>query len=169
MLGIVSIPHEIWCLVLTSSLWVVIESRRVHAKEEMMDTLTPEQRSERMSRIRHKDTKTELAVRRLTHGMGYRYRLHVKGLPGTPDMVFPSRRKVIFVHGCFWHGHDCRLGRMPKSRIEFWRNKISSNAERDERVSRELRALGWDVLVIWECQLRDMETVAKKIREFLDA
>ena len=134
-----------------------------------MDTLTPAQRSERMSRIRHKDTKVEMVVRRLTHGMGYRYRLHAKDLPGKPDMVFRSRKKVIFIHGCFWHGHDCHLGRMPKSRIEFWSKKISSNTERDARVLAELSDLGWNALEIWECELRELDSVAVKIKEFLDA
>lgn len=134
-----------------------------------MDTLTPEQRSERMSRIRCKDSKAELLVRRLTHGMGYRYRLHARDLPGKPDLVFRSRRKVIFVHGCFWHGHDCKLGRMPKSRLEFWGNKIASNRERDSRVLAELAAQGWRALVIWECQIGDGESLATRVKEFLDA
>lgn len=134
-----------------------------------MDTLTPEQRSERMSRIRDKDSKAELLVRRLTHGMGYRYRLHTKDLPGKPDLVFRSRRKVIFVHGCFWHGHECKLGRMPKSRLEFWGNKIGSNRERDSRVLADLAAQGWRALVIWECQTGDRELLSSRIKEFLDA
>ena len=134
-----------------------------------MDSLSPEERSERMSRVRSKNSKAELLVRRITHGMGYRYRLHARDLPGTPDMVFRSRRKAIFVHGCFWHGHRCKLGRMPKSRIEFWGAKIRSNQERDSRVLEQLEAMGWKALVIWECQLGDRERIAETIKEFLDA
>jgi DNA mismatch endonuclease (patch repair protein) len=132
-----------------------------------MDTLTPEERSERMSRIRSKNSKPEMAIRRLVHGMGYRYRLHARDLPGTPDLVFRSRKKVIFVHGCFWHGHECKLGRMPKSRIEFWSNKIASNRARDTKVLEQLREMGWSCLVIWECQLGGMEKISSKIKEFL--
>ncbi|MHB0974064.1 MAG: very short patch repair endonuclease [Thiobacillus sp.] len=136
----------------------------------MVDTLTPSERSTRMSRVRAKDTKPELLARRLVHSMGYRYRLHRRDLPGCPDIVFPRRRKVIFVHGCFWHRHgkDCPLTRWPKSRMEFWRPKLEANRARDKRVQRELGALGWKYLVVWECELRDKESLAMKIREFLD-
>lgn len=133
-----------------------------------MDTLSPKQRSARMALIRGKDTKLEMAVRRLVHGLGYRYRLHGRDLPGTPDMVFRSRGKVIFVHGCFWHGHDCNLGRMPKSRISFWSQKIQGNRERDKRVLSELSRLGWKSLVIWECETRDLKRIEQRIRSFLD-
>lgn len=135
-----------------------------------MDTLTPAERSARMALVRAKDTKPELLVRRLVHGMGYRYRLHRRDLPGTPDLVFPGRGKVIFIHGCFWHRHaDCALARLPKSRSDFWLPKLTANAERDARNVRALRRLGWSVLTIWECQLGDTAKLASKIRRFLDA
>jgi DNA mismatch endonuclease (patch repair protein) len=134
-----------------------------------MDTLTPRQRSERMSLVRSKDTGPELAVRRLVHRLGYRYRKHGSGLPGRPDLVFAGRRKVIFVHGCFWHRHACALGRMPKSRLKFWRAKLDGNRERDIRVARALRREGWQLLVIWECHVRDTRSVARRVREFLNA
>ena len=136
-----------------------------------MDTLTPEQRSERMGRVRSKDTKLELRVRRLVHGMGYRYRLYRKDLPGKPDLVFPARRKVIFIHGCFWHRHsdpECRLARLPKSRLDFWLPKLSATKERDAKTLSRLENLGWEVLTVWECQVREIETLEKRIREFLD-
>jgi DNA mismatch endonuclease (patch repair protein) len=123
-----------------------------------------------MARVRARDTKPELLVRRLAHGMGYRFRLHRRDLPGCPDLVFPGRRKVIFVHGCFWHRHgeDCPLTRWPKSKMEFWRPKLEANRTRDVRNQRELSALGWRYLVIWECELRDRECLAMRIKEFLD-
>ncbi len=135
-----------------------------------MDTLTPAERSARMALVRAKDTKPELLVRRLVHGMGYRYRLHRRDLPGTPDLVFPGRGKVIFIHGCFWHRHaGCALARLPKSRGDFWLPKLTANAERDARNVRALRRLGWGVLTIWECQLGESATLANRIRRFLDA
>jgi len=135
-----------------------------------MDTLTPEQRSERMSRVRGKDTKPELVVRRLIHGLGYRYRLHRRDLPGIPDLVFPSRRKVIFVHGCFWHRHpdpNCKLARLPKSKHEFWLPKLEGNRLRDLAKQEQLKKLGWDVMIIWECELRDLDRLGERVREFL--
>lgn len=116
-----------------------------------MDPLTKEQRSRHMSGIRSKDTQPEWVVRRMLHGLGYRYRLHARHLPGTPDLVFPSRRKVIFVHGCFWHGHDCGRGFKPKTNAQFWSEKIAANMGRDKRRRAELRRLGWGVLTVWEC------------------
>ena len=136
----------------------------------MTDTLTPQQRSERMSRIRGKDSASEIRLRRLIHGMGYRYRLHVKTLPGTPDLVFPARKAVIFMHGCFWHRHqDCRLARMPKSRVAYWREKLEANRRRDDENVRRLNELGWSVLVVWECQMKekDMNEVSNVVRRFL--
>ena len=135
-----------------------------------MDTLTKEERSERMSRIRGADTKPEMQVRKLVHGMGHRYRLHQRDLPGKPDLVFRTRRKVMFVHGCFWHRHpdpNCPLARLPKSRRDFWLPKLEGNQERDLRNQAVLSKLGWEVLVIWECQLRDMELLKDRVREFL--
>lgn len=134
-----------------------------------MDTLTPDERSERMSRVRHKDTKPEMIVRRLVHGMGYRYRLHGRDLPGKPDMVFRSRRAVIFVHGCFWHRHpNCGLARLPKSRTDFWVQKLEANRQRDLRNQERLLELGWRVLVVWECELRDLEGTGDKLKGFLN-
>jgi len=135
-----------------------------------MDTLTPKQRSERMARVRSKDTKPELIVRRLAHAMGYRYRLHDRSVPGSPDMVFSRRRKLIFIHGCFWHGHDCKLGaRPPKSRTAFWVGKIAGNRERDQRTLDQACEAGWRPLVIWECQLGDKNWLKEALRGFLDA
>ena len=121
-----------------------------------MDTLAPKERSERMSRVRGKDTKPELIVRRLLHGLGYRYRLHARDLPGKPDIVFRSRRKAIYVHGCFWHRHEgCSLASRPKTRQEFWEAKFQSNVARDRRVAKQLELNEWKVVVIWECEVRN--------------
>lgn len=136
----------------------------------MNDTLTPAQRSERMSRIRDVNTRPEMIVRRLIHKMGFRFRLHRKDLPGRPDLVFPRLHKVVFVHGCFWHRHSdpaCRLARLPKSRLEFWLPKLEANQARDARNQMALTEAGWQVLVVWECELRDKEQLENKIREFL--
>ncbi len=136
----------------------------------MADTLTPCQRSERMSRVRGKDTKLEFVVRRAVHGMGFRYRLHDVALPGTPDLVFPSRKKVILVHGCFWHRHrdqNCTLARLPKSRLEFWHSKLEANRRRDSRNEAALTRLGWKFLVVWECEIRNMKELKENILEFL--
>lgn len=135
-----------------------------------MDTLSPKERSERMSRIRNAGTKPEMYLRRMIHGMGFRYRLHVSGLPGTPDLVFPGRGKIIFVHGCFWHRHpkpSCKLARLPKSRLNFWRPKLEQNRERDRKAQRTLRRAGWKVLVIWECDIKSAR-LADTIRGFLE-
>ena len=133
------------------------------------DVLTPAQRRYCMSRIRGKDTKPELAVRQLLHGLGYRYRLHDRRLPGRPDLVFPGLRKVIFVHGCFWHRHNCRFGRvMPSTRRGFWSDKFLANKERDARNRRALRELAWSVFVVWECQIARREWLAERLVRFLD-
>jgi DNA mismatch endonuclease, patch repair protein len=133
-----------------------------------MDTLSPAERSVRMSLVRSKDTKPEIVVRRLAHAQGYRFRLHVRDLPGCPDLVFPKYWTVIFVHGCFWHQHRCSLGnRMPKSRLRFWRPKLEGNANRDRRNVAKLRAMGWRVLIVWECQTKEAERLALTIRRFL--
>lgn len=134
----------------------------------MVDIVGPKKRSEIMRRVRSKDTGPELALRRYLHSKGLRYRLHVKELPGQPDIVFPARRSVILVHGCFWHGHDCRRGRnQPKSRLDYWRPKIEANRNRDERVAKELRRLGWRVLVVWECEALHPSRIYDKIARFL--
>jgi DNA mismatch endonuclease, patch repair protein len=136
----------------------------------MADTLTIEQRSKRMGQVRGRDTAPELLVRRLVHAMGYRYRLHRADLPGKPDLVFPVKRRVIFVHGCFWHRHqdpNCKLARMPKSKLDFWLPKLSANAERDARTEAILIEKGWKILVLWECQLNDRPSLEARIRSFL--
>lgn len=119
----------------------------------MPDKLTPEQRHKCMSHIRAKDTQPEMKVRRFLYSHGFRYRLHVKKLPGTPDIVIRRLHTAILVNGCFWHGHDCSLFVMPKTRVSFWENKISKNRERDERVRTELTKIGWNVITMWECSL----------------
>jgi DNA mismatch endonuclease (patch repair protein) len=133
-----------------------------------MDTLTPAERSERMSRVRGKNTKPEMVVRRLAHSMGYRYRLHDRSLPGCPDMVFHSRMTAIFVHGCFWHRHKCAMGdRTPKSRAAFWKGKLEANRTRDRRNTARLRTMGWRVLVVWECETRDIARLSRRLSKFL--
>lgn len=134
-----------------------------------MDTLTPRARSERMSRIRNKDTKPEMVVRRLAHKLGYRFRLHVAALPGKPDLVFARRRKAVFVHGCFWHQHKCAMGRVPKSRLDFWLPKLHANKVRDQKCRRQLTRMGWQTLTVWECQLKDLSEVGKELIKFLGA
>lgn len=121
-----------------------------------------------MARVRSKDTKPEMQVRRLVHAMGYRYRLHDRKLPGHPDLVFKGRRKVIFVHGCFWHRHEgCGLARLPKSRLDFWLPKLEGNRLRDARKLEQLNQLGWTSLVIWECELKDICLLEKRLKTFL--
>ena len=137
----------------------------------MTDTLSPEKRSALMKRIRGKDTKPELTVRRMVHAMGFRYRLHVKDLPGRPDLVFPKKRKIIFVNGCFWHHHTdprCRKSSIPKSRTDFWLEKFRRNAERDATVETNLAHASWEILVVWQCELKNLETLKQKIHDFLN-
>lgn len=130
----------------------------------MVDSLTPEQRSAQMSRIRGSNTKLEVLVRKGLHARGLRYRLGGAKLPGRPDIVLPKYRTVVFVHGCFWHGHDCPLYRLPKTRPEFWAEKIGKNRARDQRVTSELEAIGWRVLTVWECSLRGQsEAVQQRV------
>lgn len=133
-----------------------------------MDTRTPEKRSEIMSLVRGKNTTPELAVRRLVHGLGFRFRLHAADLPGRPDLVFPRLRKVIFVHGCFWHGHrKCSKSRLPKSRTAYWKAKLDANKARDTRNLADIRALGWGSLVVWQCELKAQAKLVTKIDRFL--
>lgn len=135
-----------------------------------MDSLTPEERSEIMARVRSKNSRPELFVRKLVYALGYRYRLHQRDLPGSPDLVFRPSHKVIFVHGCFWHRHaNCALARMPKSRVDFWSEKLEGNRRRDERNKRALAREGWKVLTVWECQIRDASRLEARVRRFLDA
>jgi DNA mismatch endonuclease, patch repair protein len=129
-----------------------------------MDVHTPKQRSFNMSRIRGKDTSPEMKVRHLLHSLGYRYRLHVRDLPGCPDIVLPKHRVLIFVHGCFWHMHKCRFGRVvPKTNTEFWQTKRSGNTERDRRNAKQLRKVGWTVLTVWECETKNPETLKRRL------
>jgi DNA mismatch endonuclease, patch repair protein len=124
-------------------------------------------RSENMRAIRGKDTLPEMTVRRLVHKLGYRFRLHRQDLPGTPDLVFPARRKVIFVHGCFWHSHACKTGLVPNSNRDFWLPKLRKNKARDRKNLKALLQQGWDSLVIWQCELQDVRAVHLRIRRFL--
>jgi DNA mismatch endonuclease (patch repair protein) len=134
----------------------------------MRKLATPPELSERMRRIRKADTKPEMVVRRIAHSLGFRYRLHRRDLPGTPDLVFPTLRKIIFVHGCFWHQHECRLGaKQPSANPNYWLPKLARNAERDRQNRTSLVALGWDVLVIWECETRSPACLPALIERFL--
>jgi DNA mismatch endonuclease (patch repair protein) len=121
-----------------------------------------------MRSIRKKDTRPELAVRRLAHALGYRFRVHRRDLPGSPDLVFPGLRKAIFVHGCFWHQHEgCRLARQPKSRPDYWPQKFARNVDRDRLSLKALSEQGWDVAVVWECETREPKALLKRLQRFL--
>jgi DNA mismatch endonuclease (patch repair protein) len=134
----------------------------------VVDVLSVEQRRLNMSRIRSKNTKPEMVLRRSLHAAGYRFRLHRGDLPGKPDLAFPGRRKVIFVNGCFWHSHDCRWGSVtPTTNSEFWSAKRQATVERDARKRRELEALGWQALTVWECELKTPEEVVREVVAFL--
>ncbi len=136
-----------------------------------MDIFSREERSRIMKRVRSENTKPELIVRKLAHGLGYRFRLHRKDLPGKPDLVFVGRRKVVFVHGCFWHQHTCKRGaRKPATRREYWLAKLDRNVARDKAVVRQLRRLGWGVMVVWDCQTkaRVLGRLAVRIARFLE-
>ncbi|MEP9380316.1 very short patch repair endonuclease [Aquabacter sp. CN5-332] len=133
-----------------------------------MDRISQERRSQNMSRIRGRNTKPELLVRKAAHGLGYRFRLHHKSLPGSPDLVFPKRKIALFVHGCFWHRHDnCKYCYQPKSNVEFWVRKFQTNVTRDERVRKELEALGWRTAVIWQCQTGEPDSLAGTLKGIL--
>jgi DNA mismatch endonuclease (patch repair protein) len=136
----------------------------------LTDTISPERRSALMARIRSQDTQPEMVVRRMLHALGYRYVLHDRRLPGTPDLVFPSRKAVVFVHGCFWHGHNCKLASKPKSNSGFWLAKIAGNATRDTKQRRKLRSLGWRCAVVWECHTRrkDLGLLQRRLVRFLE-
>jgi DNA mismatch endonuclease (patch repair protein) len=134
----------------------------------MADTRTPEQRRRIMQAVKTRDTGPELIVRRILHRLGYRYRLNATKLPGRPDIVFPVRKRVIFVHGCFWHGHGCAKGQAPKSRLDYWGPKLEVNRERDAVQVRALEDLGWSVLTIWQCETLEREALTARLRLFLD-
>jgi DNA mismatch endonuclease (patch repair protein) len=132
-----------------------------------MDTFEPTQRSEIMRRVRSSGTKPELIVRSMVRRMGIRYRSCLRNLPGKPDLVVPEQRKVILVHGCFWHGHDCEAGKLPKSNRSYWKSKQAKNELRDEQNARELRSRGWKRMVIWECEIRKNERLRARLSRFL--
>jgi len=133
----------------------------------MADRLSLSARSSLMQRVKQKNTAPEKIVRSLLHRLGYRFRIHRKDLPGTPDIVLPSRRVAIFVHGCFWHGHDCRRGRAPSSNLEYWGPKLESNRERDSRKAAALAAAGWRVVVVWQCELDDEFALVRRLSSLL--
>jgi DNA mismatch endonuclease (patch repair protein) len=134
----------------------------------MPDTIDPERRSENMRRIKSKGMRPELAVRRIVHSMGYRYRLHLPNLPGKPDLVFSRLKKIIEVRGCFWHQHGkCVDSHIPKTRVEYWRAKLQRNRQRDKQNTKELESLGWQVLVVWECEVADLIRLKKSLLRFL--
>lgn len=133
-----------------------------------MDIVPPEKRSRMMAGIKGKNTKPEMVVRRLVHGMGFRFRLHRKDLPGSPDLVFPRLRRVIFVHGCFWHRHPgCKFAYTPKSNAQFWEEKLEANMRRDAVALQALDALGWNALIVWECEVSNLLGVEQTLNSFL--
>lgn len=135
----------------------------------MVDKLDPARRSENMRRIRSKGMAPEVFVRRLVHGLGFRFRLHRKDLPGKPDLVLPRLKKVVLVHGCFWHQHSaCREGRMPGTRLEYWKPKLEGNQARDAANLKALKKAGWTTLVVWECETKDQERLTRRLRRFLE-
>lgn len=128
----------------------------------------PAQRSRTMAAVKSANTKPEMLVRRLLHSLGYRYRLHQIRLPGKPDIVFPGRKKIIFIHGCFWHGHDCKRGsRKPSTRQDYWLPKIERNQQRDQTHTLALETAGWSVMILWECELKDRTALIQKLKTFL--
>jgi DNA mismatch endonuclease (patch repair protein) len=136
----------------------------------MVDTIDAARRSANMRAITSRDTKPERKVRRVVHALGYRYRLHRKDLPGKPDLVLPKYRAIIFVHGCFWHQHTsttCGISRLPKSRQEYWHNKLARNVERDKQNKKLLENMGWNVLTLWECETRNVKKIGMKVDQFL--
>ncbi len=137
------------------------------ALNRMADNHTQQQRSANMQAIRGKDTAPELLIRSTLHRLGFRFRLHRKDLPGTPDIVLPGRRSALFVNGCFWHGHECARGALPASNREFWERKITKNRERDQRAGAQLKKNGWRVLTVWQCETKDQAALKKKLSRFL--
>lgn len=135
-----------------------------------MDVLSPEQRRRTMAAVKSTNTKPEIAVRRLLHALGYRFRLHRKDLPGRPDIVLPKHRTVVQVHGCFWHQHPgCKHAARPASNLEYWSAKLDRTIERDKKQETELHALGWQVIVVWECEIRDTERLTAQLRLALES
>ena len=134
----------------------------------MADTRTPEKRRQIMRAVKSKNTKPEMIVRQLLHAHGYRYRLHYRTLPGKPDLAFPGRKKAIFVHGCFWHGHGCKIGKAPKSRLDYWLPKLEANIARDRKKTDAIHALGWETLTVWQCELGDRGALLARLAKFLE-
>ena len=132
----------------------------------MSERLSPEQRSRKLAAVKNKNTAPEIVVRKTLHRLGYRFRLHRRDLPGNPDIVLPRHRAVIFVHGCFWHGHDCRRGKRPATRTEFWNAKLDRNLARDRNNAERLKALGWRTLTVWECEIKDRSNLERLIMDF---
>ncbi|SIN77838.1 T/G mismatch-specific endonuclease [Vannielia litorea] len=133
-----------------------------------MDTRSPEQRRRIMQAVKSRNTRPEVLVRSLLHAQGYRFRLHRNDLPGKPDIVLPKYRKIILVHGCFWHAHGCAKGQPPKSRQDYWLPKLAANVRRDTAKTGQLEAMGWTVLVVWQCQTRDRAALAERLQQFVD-
>ena len=133
----------------------------------MTDHISSDLRSRLMGRIRGRNTKPEMLIRRMVHRMGFRYRLHRRDLPGTPDLVFPNRKKIIFVHGCFWHQHNCPRGARPTSNKKFWDIKLDNNIRRDQETMSLLEGRGWSVLVVWECEMKNLEELEDRMKAFL--
>jgi DNA mismatch endonuclease (patch repair protein) len=136
----------------------------------MTDIFSKEKRSQIMSKVKNKNTTPEIIIRKLLYSLGYRYRLNKKGLPGSPDIVFISKKKAIFVHGCLWHGHNCKRAKLPDSNKEEWRNKIIVNIERDNQVFNRLNDMGWNYLVVWQCEIkkRSIEEIKEKLIRFIE-
>jgi DNA mismatch endonuclease (patch repair protein) len=135
----------------------------------LVDHVSSKRRSEIMAAVRSKETKPELAVRRILHALGYRYRLHDAKLPGKPDIVFKSRKKVVFVHGCFWHRHPkCKYATIPKTKTDFWNEKFQKNVRRDRLTRSKLLDMGWECLIVWQCELKNPESLSRKMVEFLE-
>ena len=133
-----------------------------------MDTRSLVQRRKIMQAVKPKNTSPEIAVRRLLFSRGYRYRVHYQKLPGKPDIAFPSRRKAIFVHGCFWHGHDCSKGQPPKSNQDYWLPKLQANTTRDHKKTAEIKEMGWEVLIVWQCEIANKEALVGRLEDFLE-
>jgi DNA mismatch endonuclease (patch repair protein) len=140
---------------------------KLNTGRQLIDTRSPEQRRRIMQSIKSKDTGPELIVRRLLLSLGYRYRLHKRSLAGKPDIVFSPRRKAIFIHGCFWHGHECKKGNPPKSRLDYWEPEINANKARDQKIKGELESDGWTLLVIWQCETSDSKLLEERLNLFL--
>jgi len=157
-----------WSILLAEqTLTIDVRGLTTHMPPRMVDNRSRESRSRLMSRVRGKDTKPEMVVRRLAHRLGYRFRLHRRDLPGRPDLVFPGRKKVIFVHGCYWHRHSCKLATTPKSNVEFWLTKFRENTRRDKRNLAALHKQGWDCMVLWQCEIERGEGLDDRLTSFL--